>query len=69
MYVTVEAVKKTLEKMRKVYPYDDNDTVFGMQRSPILCSDSVVCIETVDKETGVSVKLEKDAVSEMPKGE
>ena len=69
MYITVEAVMKSLDKMRKIYPFKDDDTVFRMDRNYNQGMDSVVCIATLDKETGVKVRLEKDAREEMQEGE
>jgi hypothetical protein len=63
--VTVDAVIRSLDKMREIYPFKDDDTAFCMIGSPLQCSDSVVCISTVDKETGIKVRLEKDATTEM----
>lgn len=69
MYITVEAVMKSLDKMRKIYPFKDDDAVFRMDRNYNQGMDCLVCIATLDKETGVKVRLEKDATEEMPKGE
>ena len=69
MYITVEAVMKSLDKMRKIYPFKDDDAVFRMDRNYNQGMDSVVCIATVDKETGVKVRLEKDATEEMKVGD
>lgn len=67
--VTVDAVIRSLDKMREIYPFKDDDTVFIMDRNFNQGMDSVVCIATLDKETGVKVRLEKDATEEMQKGE
>lgn len=67
--VTVDAVIRSLDKMREIYPFKDDDTVFRMDRNFNQGMDSVVCIATLDKETGVKVRLEKDATEEMQKGE
>ena len=67
--ITVDAVLKSLEKMRKVYPFKNEDTVFRMDRDICSCGESVVCIATVDEETGVKVRMEMDAEKEMLKGE
>ena len=69
MYITVEAVMKSLDKMREIYPFKDDDTVFRMDRNYNQGMDSVICIATLDKETGVKVRLEKDATEEMKVGE
>ena len=69
MYITVEAVMKSLDKMRDIYPFNDDDTVFRMDRNFNQGMDCLVCIATLDKETGVKIRLEKDATEEMPKGE
>ena len=66
--VTVDAVIRSLDKMREIYPFKDDDTVFRMDRNFNQGMDSVVCIATLDKETGVKVRLEKDATEEMQKG-
>lgn len=67
--VTVDAVIRSLDKMREIYPFKDDDTVFRMDRNFNQGMDSVVCIATVDKETGIKVQLEKDATTEMRKEE
>lgn len=66
--ITVDAVIRSLDKMREIYPFKDDDTVFRMDRNFNQGMDSVVCIATLDKETGVKVRLEKDATEEMQKG-
>ena len=68
-YVSVDAVIRSLDKMRTIYPFKDEETVFCMVGNPVLCSDTVVSIMTVDEETGIMVKLEKDATEEMQRGE
>ena len=60
---------KSLDKMREIYPFKDDDTVFRMDRNYNQGMDSVICIATLDKETGVKVRLEKDATEEMKVGE
>lgn len=67
--VTVDAVMKSLDKMRKVYPFKDDNTAFSMGGNIMHCENTMVSITTVDNETGVQVHLEKDAKEEMPKGE
>lgn len=67
--VTVEAVMKSLDKMRKVYQFKDEDTGFCMGGNVMRCDDSIVKISTLDRDTGVFVNLEKDASEEMQKGE
>lgn len=62
--VTVDAIYKTLEKMRTIYPFKDEDTVFRMDRSMMRGEDSVVCIATLDEDTNVRIRLEKDAGEE-----
>ena len=68
-YVSVDAVIRSLDKMRTIYPFKDEETVFSMVGNPVRCSDTIVSIMTVDEETGIMVKLEKDATEEMQKGE
>lgn len=63
--ITVDSVYRALEKMRSVYPFKDEDTVFHMDRSMCRGEDSVVCIATLDEESGVKVRLEKDAGEEV----
>lgn len=67
--VTVDAVIRSLDKMRGIYPFKDEETAFYMNGSPIQCHDTIVCIATVDKETVIKVQLEKDATTEMRKEE
>lgn len=63
--VTIDAVIKSLDKMREIYPFKDDKTAFCMNGSPVHCNDTIVCITTLDKETGIKVRLEKDATEEM----
>lgn len=67
--VSVDAVIRSLDKMRTIYPFKDEKTAFGMVGNPVRCGDTIVSIMTVDEETGVKVMLEKDATEEMQKGE
>lgn len=59
--ITVEALYKTLDEMKTIYPYKDEKTVFELTKNPYLDTDSVIKIETKDEETGIWVQLAKDA--------
>lgn len=59
--LTVGAVYKTLEEMRGIYPYRDEETSFNVEHDICKCINSVISIRTIDKETGIIVNLSKDA--------
>ena len=68
MAVTVKVLKDTLEEMRKIYPFEDTDTLIEIRQNPLKQHiGTVVEITTVDKKTATEVRLSKDVEKEMIK--
>ena len=59
--ITVEALYKTLDEMKTIYPYENEKTIFKLEGNIVTCQDSIVTIETKDEKTGIWVKMSKDA--------
>lgn len=59
--IAVDALYKTLEEMRCIYPFKDEKTMFRMARNELRCAETVVEIKTVDEETEIEVIMAKDA--------
>lgn len=59
---TVKQLKDALETMRKVYPYNDEKTMFKMSGSDICMCDTVATLSTIDEATGVGIQLSKEII-------
>lgn len=61
MAITVEMVIDTLEEMRTIYPFKNEDTLFNLGENSYTMERSKVEIITNDEKTGVQVHLSKNA--------
>lgn len=59
--VTVDALYRTLEEMRGIYPFKDEETAFELEINPYLSTSSMVTIQTRDEGTDIHIQLTKDA--------
>lgn len=59
MHPTITEFNKTLEIMRKAYPFEDNDTRIVNTTDHYTASNTLIELATIDKSTGVEVHLSK----------
>ena len=59
--ITVEALYRTLEEMRGIYPFEDDKTAFELRSSAYTMTNSDVVIQTRDEMTDIHICLTKNA--------
>lgn len=59
--ITVEKLYDVLNEMGSIYPFNDATTVIRLNNNPCRMEQDVVCIETVDNESGIKITMEKEA--------
>lgn len=60
----LSTIKSILVDMKKIYPYEDEETDFMLRQDVRSCRENGVEIRTTDNETGVIVNLTKYAERE-----
>lgn len=58
--ITVEKLYDVLNEMGHIYPFNDATTVIRLNNTPFRMEQDVVCIETVDNESGITITMEKE---------
>ena len=59
MHPTIEEFNKTIEIMRKVYPFKDESTRIVKMHDLYTNSNNCITLMTRDEETGVDIELER----------
>lgn len=58
MHGTVKQFKDTLDVMRKIYPFKDDETRMGTE-NPMNMEHDMLYLDTVDEETGVRITMSR----------
>lgn len=66
MRQTISDLNKTIEIMRKIYPFKDEDTQIWIARDP-RCNDEKLNLLTIDKDTDTEVLLTRTIETEGDK--
>ena len=63
MRATVKQFYDGLDEMRKIYPFKDEETLIGTVPNQMSMIEELA-IQTVDKDTGIRITMEKNIVRE-----
>lgn len=63
--MTILSLKKTIEEMRTVYPFEDDKARIYTEYNPKCCDSNRITIKVIDEKTGTRVVLSKDAEGDI----
>ncbi len=58
--ISVTQLKEILADMKKIYDYDETNTMLQINDNPMRSVKNIVEIRTTDKETGINITLKKE---------